>query len=245
MLAGERRCTTLVTSIGDERAASSGCEPAPRPTSRVDEAHASDVPSSAAGHRGAEVLRRDGLRVERRRPAGRAGSPGSCRTARSARRGRRRSAAPPGPSRRAPLMWSQIAAWAPTSTPRVGWAAISSTGSPLISRPTMSFCWLPPDSARAWCRCPGVRTSYSLDDALGVLAGAARGRSRSPWTLRRPGLVAEDPVLPQRRVEQQAVAVPVLGDVADAGLAALAGVPAGDVLAAEADRARWRACACP
>ena len=58
-------------------------------------------------------------------------------------------------------MWSQIAAWAPTSTPRVGWEAISSTGSPLISRPTISFCWLPPESARACVSMPGVRTSYS------------------------------------------------------------------------------------
>ena len=64
------------------------------------------------------------------------------------------------PVRRACLMWSQIGAWAPTSTPRVGCEAISSTGSPLISRPTMSFCWLPPDSARAVVSMPGVRTSY-------------------------------------------------------------------------------------
>ncbi len=58
-------------------------------------------------------------------------------------------------------MWSQICAWAPTSTPRVGWEAISSTGSPLISRPTMNFCWLPPESARALVSMPGVRTSYA------------------------------------------------------------------------------------
>ena len=66
------------------------------------------------------------------------------------------------PLRRAALMWPQIAAWAPTSTPRVGWAAISRIGSLLISRPTISFCWLPPDSARASTSGPGVRTSYSL-----------------------------------------------------------------------------------
>ena len=121
-------------------------------------------------------------------------------------------------------MCSQIAAWAPTSTPRVGWAAISSIGSPLISRPTISFCWLPPDSARACVSMPGVRTSYSLDDPLGVLAGAA-AVDEDALGAGRPGLEAEDAVLPERRVEQQAVAVPVLGDVADAGLAPLAGVP--------------------
>ena len=136
-------------------------------------------------------------------------------------------------------MCSQIAAWAPTSTPRVGWAAISSTGSPLISRPTMSFCWLPPDSARAWVSMPGVRTSYSLDDALGVLAGAGAVDRRPVGARRRPGLVAEDPVLPQRRVEQQPVPVPVLGDVADAGLAAARGCPSAVMsLAAERDPRR-------
>ena len=84
----------------------------------------------------------------------------ACRRGRSARRGRRRSAARRGPRRRASRMSSQIAAWAPTSTPRVGCEATSRTGSPLISRPTMNFCWLPPDSARAVVSMPGVRTSY-------------------------------------------------------------------------------------
>ena len=50
--------------------------------------------------------------------------------------------------------------------------------------------------------------------------------------------MAEDPVLPQRRLEQQAVAVAVLGNVGDAALAALARVPAGDVTFAEHDASR-------
>ena len=37
----------------------------------------------------------------------------------------------------------------------------AATGSPLISRPTMNFCWLPPESARAVVSMPGVRTSYA------------------------------------------------------------------------------------
>ena len=65
----------------------------------------------------------------------------------------------PMPARRACRMCSQIAAWAPTSTPRVGWAAMSTFGAWLISRPTISFCWLPPDSAPAVTSMPGVRTS--------------------------------------------------------------------------------------
>src|SRR5687768_17457324 len=47
--------------------------------------------------------------------------------------------------------------------------------------------------------------------------------------------MAEDAVLPQRGFEEQAVAVAVLGDVADAVLAAPAGGPAGDVLAGHPD----------
>src|SRR5204863_389506 len=36
---------------------------------------------------------------------------------------------------------------APTSRPRVGWAAISTRGSRSISRASTTFCWFPPDSA--------------------------------------------------------------------------------------------------
>ena len=106
------------------------------------------------------------------RRAGRAGSPRSCPTARSARPGRPRSAAPPGPP-------PGRCAACPRSRPArrrrrrgSGGRRCSSTGSPLISRPTISFCWLPPDSAEAATSMPGVRTSYSRDDPLGVGAGA-------------------------------------------------------------------------
>ena len=122
------------------------------------------------------------------------------------------------------LMCSQIAAWAPTSTPRVGWAAISTTGSPLISRPTISFCWLPPDSARASVSMPGVRTSYS--STMRSVSSRAPPRSiHGPRALGGRVWWPEHAVLPQRRVEQQAVPLPVLGDVADAGLAAVRGCP--------------------
>ena len=43
--------------------------------------------------------------------------------------------------------------------PRVGWAATSSRGAELISRPTISFCWLPPDRATASVSGLGARTS--------------------------------------------------------------------------------------
>jgi hypothetical protein len=50
--------------------------------------------------------------------------------------------------------------------------------------------------------------------------------------------MAEDAVLPQRGLQQQAVPVAVLGDVADAVLAPLAGGGVGDVGAVEGDGAR-------
>jgi hypothetical protein len=52
-----------------------------------------------------------------------------------------------------------MAAWAPTSTPRVGCAASSTFGSCDISRPMMSFCWLPPDREPPVTKIDGVRTS--------------------------------------------------------------------------------------
>ena len=44
------------------------------------------------------------------------------------------------PAARAAFNSSQTAAWAPMSMPLVGWAAISTLGSAMISRPTTSFC---------------------------------------------------------------------------------------------------------
>ena len=228
-LTATSRMTRLVTIVATSSARSAPPARASVEAARPHAAVSVDPPSSAqsrTGHRRSQVLRRHASAGRTRRRVGREGSPRSCRTGRSARRGRPRSAAPPGPRAAAVLMWSQIAAWAPTSTPRVGWEAISRTGSPLISRPTMSFCWLPPERARAVVSMPGVRTSYSSTIRSGVLAGAGRGRCSGPCTDGASRLVAEDAVLPQRRVQQQAVPVPVLGDVADAGLAALAGVPA-------------------
>ncbi|GDY63289.1 hypothetical protein SAV14893_026820 [Streptomyces avermitilis] len=75
-----------------------------------------------------------------------------------------------------------------------------------------------------------------LDDPARVVLGAL---DVEPEALRVGPLgdVAEDAVLPERGLQEQAVAVAVLGDVTDALLAALAGGPRRDVLAQEADRA--------
>ena len=61
--------------------------------------------------------------------------------------------------------WATICLWiysmAPTSRPRVGCTAISSSGSLSISRAMMAFCWLPPDMLRATVTGPWPeRTSY-------------------------------------------------------------------------------------
>src|SRR4051812_20801427 len=51
---------------------------------------------------------------------------------------------------------------APTSRPRVGWAAISTFGLRATSRATTTFCWLPPESAPPGVFGPPPRTSKSL-----------------------------------------------------------------------------------
>ena len=55
------------------------------------------------------------------------------------------------------------------------------SGSLAISRPTISFCWLPPDSAKAGTSMLGVRTSNRSTDVLGR-SRACRSRSiQKPW----------------------------------------------------------------
>ena len=86
----------------------------------------------------------------------------------------------------------------------------------------------------------GCATSNVRDDrvAVSARAPAAVDRAARATSVARSGGRAA--VLPQRGVEQQALAVAVLGDVADAGLTAAAGRPAGHVVAAEQDRVRSR-----
>ena len=60
-------------------------------------------------------------------------------------------------SRSASIAW-RICAAAPTSTPQVGWLTISSFGRASISRPTMYFCRLPPESDFATASGPPALT---------------------------------------------------------------------------------------
>ena len=59
---------------------------------------------------------------------------------------------------------------APTSSPRVGWAATSASGLPEISRAMTTFCWLPPDSERASVVGVPPRTSNSVSSRLATSA---------------------------------------------------------------------------
>ena len=73
-----------------------------------------------------------------------------------------------------------------------------------------------------------------LDDPLGI--GTGRGIGEDPALRGRSlGLVTEHAVLPQGGVEEQPLAVAVLGDVPDARLTDVPHVPAGDVGALELD----------
>ena len=67
------------------------------------------------------------------------------------------------------------------------------------SRPTMSFCWLPPDSAKAGTVSLGVRTPKVVDDVAGCRRRAAGGVDERPRPeLRASVSPAEQRVLPQR-----------------------------------------------
>ena len=144
------------------------------------------------------------------------------------------------PAARALRSSSQIPAWAPTSTPRVGCDAISSTGSPESSRPTTSFCWFPPDSAAAGTSTPGVRTSNSA--TMRSVSRRAAARSSRPSG---PGRATGGRVWwPRMRfahsgcVASSPCARAVFGDVPDPRLPAAERRDAGDVAAVEHDPAR-------
>ena len=72
-----------------------------------------------------------------------------------------------------------------------------------------------------------------LDDPARSRSRIALRSTNPPFDERRPALVAEQHVLPQREREHQAVALAVLRDVADAALAALERAQLGEVLAAD------------
>ena len=82
----------------------------------------------------------------------------------------------------------RMAAAAPASTPQVGWATMKTRGSRTISRPTTNFCRLPPESDRAACSTPAVRTSNCLTICSAIRAAAPRRRNpkRDSGSVARP-----------------------------------------------------------
>ena len=127
--------------------------------------------------------------------------------------------------------------WRPTSRPRVGWAAMSAAGSRSISRASTVFCWLPPDRLPAGVCGPPPRTSKRASRRLRVLDDPPRAHPAEAGD-RRAVVLAEHEVLGQVEVEDEAEAVAVLRDQAQAGLADALRRRAGDVLAAHHDRGR-------
>ena len=107
----------------------------------------------------------------------------------------------------------------------------------IISRPMISFCWLPPDRACAATSGPGVRTSKAAMSSR-VLSRAPLRLSQKPW--REYGSLVWWPHMAfshRGAGSSRAPAVTVLGDVADTGLAALAHRPVADVGALQEDAA--------
>ncbi len=106
---------------------------------------------------------------------------------------------------------------APTSSPRVGCAASSSCGFSSISRASTSFCWFPPESARAGAVGEPPRTSKRSISPLtrvSIAAGLSQPRRDIGGAL----VVVQRAVLGEREVEHEAVALAILRDVADARL---------------------------
>ena len=98
---------------------------------------------------------------------------------------------------------------APTSRPRVGWAATSTFGRWLSSRASTTRCWLPPDRLRI-----GASGRGALDLELGhqLLGTPAQARRvDEPEPRHRTGPIDEQ-VLGDRHVEHASRVVAILGD---------------------------------
>ncbi len=65
----------------------------------------------------------------------------------------------------------------PTSTPRVGWEAMSTLSGRENSRATTTFCWLPPESEATGVSADSVRMSNSWMRCSALRAIASRARA--------------------------------------------------------------------
>ena len=106
---------------------------------------------------------------------------------------------------------------APTSTPRVGWLAISADSGRDSSRASTTFCWLPPDSDATGVSIDWVRMSNS-STRLSALAVDLGEVERDALGVRRLVEVVEDQVLGDGEGADEAVVLAVLGHEARARL---------------------------
>ena len=141
------------------------------------------------------------------------------------------------PSSRSASSSPRICAAAPTSTPQVGCETISSFGFASISRPTMNFCRLPPESDLAAAPGPPALTLKRL--IRSTASAAARRQCGSSRRCDRAG-ARQQRVLRERQRRHGAAAQALLGHEVQAGVAPLARRLARDVLAEQRDRAPGR-----
>ena len=120
----------------------------------------------------------------------------------------------------------------PTSRPRVGWLATSTLCSRPSSRARMTFCWLPPDSVPTGVSAE-VGADVELLHPLGRVAGDGAQVEVDARGERRLVVGVEDHVVGHREGADQAVFLPVLGDVGDARVQPLPGRGVGEVAAVQ------------
>ncbi len=141
------------------------------------------------------------------------------------------------PSSRSAMTRLWMNSMAPTSTPRVGWAAMNRETTGLdSSRARTTFCWFPPDSEPAGSCTPVVRTSNSATFSS-ALAAMTEGFIRTPLVKGCCLVLVEDHVLGDRERAHQAIVRSVLGHEPDPRVEDVPGGPAHQLLPVEGDRA--------
>ena len=125
-------------------------------------------------------------------------------------------------SRRSSSAW-RICAAAPTSTPHVGCAAISSFGRCRISRPTMYFCRLPPDRLRAAACGPAALTPNVANRLASRNAHDARA-PHEPVAHHALAMRGEQRIVGERHLGHGAAAEALLGHEREAERAPLRGI---------------------
>ena len=130
---------------------------------------------------------------------------------------------------------SWIAAFAPTSTPRVGSSAISTLGEPHSHFAKSAFCWFPPDRERTGAARLRARMSTLAGDLRDCAPLATAARRTARVDNRRE--VRQRDVLPDRAAHQQPLILARLGQHRDPGAHRVAWLAHPERLAVEVHRA--------